>query len=120
MSSQRKTAIVTGASQGIGAGVVKAFAERGFNVVANSLKHAFPANRPGRVWVRMEADDRACTLRVGDDGAGLPAGTDFRQAQTLGLQVVRTLTDQLEGALSHRNQGGSEFTVTFPRRKGGS
>src|SRR6185436_8089324 len=38
MSSQRKTAIVTGASQGIGAGIVKAFAERGFNVVANSRK----------------------------------------------------------------------------------
>jgi NAD(P)-dependent dehydrogenase (short-subunit alcohol dehydrogenase family) len=38
MSNQRKTAIVTGASQGIGAGIVKAFVERGFNVVANSLK----------------------------------------------------------------------------------
>ena len=38
MSSQRKTAIVTGASQGIGAGLVKAFVERGFNVVANSRK----------------------------------------------------------------------------------
>src|SRR5262245_15290247 len=38
MSSQRKTAIVTGASQGIGAGIVRAFVERGFNVVANSLK----------------------------------------------------------------------------------
>src|SRR6516225_11259137 len=38
MSSQPRTAIVTGASQGIGAGVVKAFAERGFNVVANSRK----------------------------------------------------------------------------------
>lgn len=36
MSSQPKTAIVTGASQGIGAGIVKAFVERGFNVVANS------------------------------------------------------------------------------------
>ena len=34
----RKTAIVTGASQGIGAGIVKAFAERGFNVVATSRK----------------------------------------------------------------------------------
>jgi NAD(P)-dependent dehydrogenase (short-subunit alcohol dehydrogenase family) len=34
MSSQRKTAIVTGASQGIGAGIVKAFVERGLNVVA--------------------------------------------------------------------------------------
>ena len=38
MNSQRKTAIVTGASQGIGAGIVKAFLERGFNVVANSRK----------------------------------------------------------------------------------
>src|SRR6185369_12208159 len=38
MSSTRKTAIVTGASQGIGAGIVKTFVERGFNVVANSLK----------------------------------------------------------------------------------
>src|SRR5215475_7023070 len=36
MSSSPKTAIVTGGSQGIGAGIVKAFVERGFNVVANS------------------------------------------------------------------------------------
>src|SRR3954471_11620549 len=38
MGSQRKTAVVTGASQGIGAGLVKAFVEWGFNVVANSRK----------------------------------------------------------------------------------
>jgi NAD(P)-dependent dehydrogenase (short-subunit alcohol dehydrogenase family) len=38
MSGQRKTAIVTGASQGIGAGIVNALVERGFNVVANSRK----------------------------------------------------------------------------------
>ncbi len=38
MGSSKKTAIVTGASQGIGAGIVKAFIEQGFNVVANSRK----------------------------------------------------------------------------------
>jgi len=38
MDRQGKTAIVTGASQGIGAGIVKAFAQQGFNVVANSRK----------------------------------------------------------------------------------
>ncbi len=38
MSGPRKTAIVTGASQGIGAGIVKGFGERGFNVVANSRR----------------------------------------------------------------------------------
>jgi len=36
MSDRPKTAIVTGASQGIGAEIVRAFVERGFNVVANS------------------------------------------------------------------------------------
>src|SRR5271168_917656 len=38
MSDSRKTAIVTGASQGIGAGLVRTFVERGYNVVANSRK----------------------------------------------------------------------------------
>src|SRR3954468_23093618 len=38
MSGQRKTVVVTGASQGIGAGIVNRFIERGFNVVANSRK----------------------------------------------------------------------------------
>ncbi len=36
MNSRQKTAIVTGASQGIGAGIVKGFVERGFDVVASS------------------------------------------------------------------------------------
>jgi NAD(P)-dependent dehydrogenase (short-subunit alcohol dehydrogenase family) len=38
MSTERKVAVITGASQGIGAGVVRAFAQRGYNVVANSRK----------------------------------------------------------------------------------
>jgi NAD(P)-dependent dehydrogenase (short-subunit alcohol dehydrogenase family) len=38
MNMERKTAIVTGASQGIGAGIVKRFVERDFNVVANSQR----------------------------------------------------------------------------------
>src|SRR5258708_22278498 len=38
MQLNRKTVVVTGASQGIGAGIVNAFVERGFNVVANSRK----------------------------------------------------------------------------------
>jgi len=85
-------------------------------LVANSLKHAFPSNRTGRIWVRMDADERRCTLRVGDDGVGIPDDMDFRQTQTLGLQLVRTLTDQLEGTISLSRQPGTEFTVSFPRR----
>lgn len=38
MASKQKTVIVTGASQGIGAGIVQSFLDRGYNVVANSRK----------------------------------------------------------------------------------
>jgi NAD(P)-dependent dehydrogenase (short-subunit alcohol dehydrogenase family) len=43
MASSQKTAIVTGASQGIGAGLVEAFLQQGYNVVANS-RHITQAN----------------------------------------------------------------------------
>jgi NAD(P)-dependent dehydrogenase (short-subunit alcohol dehydrogenase family) len=55
MSVPRKTAIVTGASQGIGAGIVKGFVERGFNVVAN-LTFALQADfRLGRIIFGLSA-----------------------------------------------------------------
>jgi NAD(P)-dependent dehydrogenase (short-subunit alcohol dehydrogenase family) len=38
MANTSKTAIITGASRGIGAGLVEAFLKRGYNVVANSRK----------------------------------------------------------------------------------
>ena len=39
MATEAKTAIVTGASQGIGAGIAKAFLDRGYRVVANCAPH---------------------------------------------------------------------------------
>src|SRR5258708_13898890 len=57
MSSQPKTAIVTGASQGIGAGVAKRFVERGFNVVANSRKVTQSAEVAASDYVALVAGD---------------------------------------------------------------
>ena len=57
-----KVALVTGASQGIGAGIVKAFVERGFNVVANSRN----VNRS----VEVAASDRVALV---DGDIGQPA-----------------------------------------------
>ena len=67
MSGPRKTAIVTGASQGIGAGIVKAFVERGLNVVANSRKMTRSTEVAASEWVALvdgDIGDPATAARI--------------------------------------------------------
>jgi NAD(P)-dependent dehydrogenase (short-subunit alcohol dehydrogenase family) len=63
MSEQRKTAIVTGASQGIGAALVQAFAERGYCVVANS-RTIKPSGSPNVITIAGDAADPQTAERV--------------------------------------------------------
>ncbi len=63
MSNQRKVAIVTGASQGIGAGLVKAFLDRDYRVVANS-RSIQPSSNPDVLTVAGDISDRAVAERI--------------------------------------------------------
>jgi NAD(P)-dependent dehydrogenase (short-subunit alcohol dehydrogenase family) len=63
MSIQQKVAIVTGASQGIGAGLVKAFRDRNYRVVANS-RSIQPSNDPDVITVPGDIADRAVAERI--------------------------------------------------------
>jgi NAD(P)-dependent dehydrogenase (short-subunit alcohol dehydrogenase family) len=56
MSGKQRTAIITGASQGIGAGLVEGFLIRGYNVVANSLSFPGSAFGPARNLALVEGD----------------------------------------------------------------
>jgi len=83
-------------------------------LVSNALKHAFPGGRKGRVTVGLERANGTCILRVSDDGVGFPAHVDFRNTESLGLQLVNTLTEQLEGNIELSCNGGTTFTISFP------
>jgi two-component sensor histidine kinase len=52
-------------------------------------------------------------LTVSDNGVGFPGDVDFRNTETLGLQLVNTLTGQLDGAVEILRNGGTEFRITF-------
>jgi NAD(P)-dependent dehydrogenase (short-subunit alcohol dehydrogenase family) len=67
MSSQSKVAIVTGASQGIGAGLVQAFRDRGYRVVANS-RSIKPSDDPDILTVAGDISDRTVAERVVAEG----------------------------------------------------
>jgi NAD(P)-dependent dehydrogenase (short-subunit alcohol dehydrogenase family) len=63
MNTQRKVAVVTGASQGIGADLVKAFRDRDYRVVANS-RSIKPSSDPDVITVAGDISDRSVAERI--------------------------------------------------------
>jgi two-component sensor histidine kinase len=92
-------------------------------LISNSLKYAFPEHRNptdvGGVGPEIHVElrdlpDRWVSLRVEDNGIGIPESIDISKAGSLGLQLVDTLTDQLKGTLELRRSGGTCVTIRFP------
>jgi len=84
-------------------------------LVSNALKHAFPEGRGGEIRIDLTAPEPGrYRLSIADDGVGLPGSIDWNTTETLGLQLVRTLTEQIGGALERREGSGTGFTITFP------
>ncbi len=83
-------------------------------LVSNSLKHAFPGDGGGKIWIRLrETSDGKVELTVGDNGVGIPETIDFDNTTSLGLDLVRSLSTQLKGEVDIRREEGTEFVVRF-------
>jgi PAS domain S-box-containing protein len=83
-------------------------------LVSNSFKHAFPGGRRGEIMVKVydEAEGRV-VLSVGDDGIGLPPGSDYQQSSTLGAKLVTGLAKQISGTLKVKSDHGTMVQVSF-------
>ena len=84
-------------------------------LVGNSLKHGFPAGRPGHVRVQLRKIGTEVWLTLNDDGVGLPTGFDIDQATSMGLQLAASLAGQLGGRLQAGNEGGAVFKAHLTR-----
>jgi two-component system, sensor histidine kinase PdtaS len=85
-------------------------------LISNALKHAFPAERVGRILVELADDGDDVTLQVSDDGVGIPADWDFAASPSLGLQLVHLLSDQLGGELAIHRADPTRFSLRFKGR----
>ncbi len=82
-------------------------------LVSNALKHAFPERRGAiRVELRVGPNGRY-TLAVSDDGVGIPETLDYRESDSLGLQLVTALAEQLDGDVTLDRERGTTFTIVF-------
>ena len=52
-------------------------------------------------------------LTVSDNGVGMPESFNSEKSDTLGLQLVTILVDQLDGELELKRDPGTEFVIRF-------
>ena len=83
-------------------------------LISNALKYAFPDNNNGVIRVKLDIDKNDCyNLIVHDDGIGFPKEIDFRSTDTLGMQLVVMLTEQLKGTVDIGRSDGTLVRITF-------
>ena len=86
-------------------------------LITNSIKYAFPSKQEGQITVGLEEKDETIYLRIEDNGIGLPKDFDMMKTDTLGLQLVSTLVEQLDGEITVRNHQGTKYLITFGKVK---
>ena len=93
-------------------------------LVSNSLKHAFIGRDIGEIRIKLHTEEKggykkegfkgtSFTLTISDNGVGVPENLDIEDLDSLGLQLITTLVDQLDGELELKRNNGTVFTIRF-------
>jgi PAS domain S-box-containing protein len=89
-------------------------------LVSNSLKHAFTKDQQGEIQIKLSRErninrmeESVFNLIVSDNGKGIPKDMGVKKLESLGLQLVGTLIDQLDGKIEIKRDHGTEFRIIF-------
>ena len=86
-------------------------------VVTNILKHAFPARKTGLIKFDLQTEDDVIDLMISDDGIGLPKDFSEVKSESLGLLLIKILTEQLGGNYGYKSStSGTTFHITFQHK----
>lgn len=86
--------------------------------LSNAYKHAFSKEQRGTIRISITPDAAKTdfvNLVVADNGKGIPEGFDPDTSATLGITIIQSLTDQLDGKFTFESsQKGTAMKVNFP------
>ncbi len=88
-------------------------------LLSNSFKYAFLKKKRGTVGISVKVKKENIILAIWDNGAGFPKKVDYKNTESLGLQLVNSLSEQLGAKLKlESKQGeGTRFIIAFPKTK---
>jgi two-component sensor histidine kinase len=82
-------------------------------LVSNSLKYSFPDGMMGEIFVSLRSKQDNYELIISDNGIGLPNEFDINNTKTLGLMLVNSLTEQIDGKITINRENGTRFSIIF-------
>jgi len=88
-------------------------------LITNSLKYAFEIQGDGEVKICLSQTDNDVLLKIEDNGKGFPSTIDFRDTESLGMQLVVSLIDQIDGKIELENLKGAKYKLSFKNGEGG-
>ena len=87
-------------------------------ILSNAFKHAFRGKKQGMLEISAKQVYDRIRIVVRDDGAGIPRSVDVDRTTSLGLKLIRSLAQQLNGTVTIVSTQGTEVTVEFPLHQG--
>jgi two-component sensor histidine kinase len=83
-------------------------------LIINSFKHAFVKENENVLTINLEEKEEGCyALIIRDNGGGLPPDYENSQKESLGMDLVKILTEQINGTLDYKFEKGAVFTINF-------
>jgi len=83
-------------------------------LVSNAIKHAFDGQEGGVINLSLFKNPNSISLTIKDDGKGMPYTEIPRRTQSLGMRLVKSFTDQIDGEITINNREGSVIHISVP------
>lgn len=80
-------------------------------LLTNAVRYAFPDQKRGRIEVKFHQIENGYSLSVKDDGISISEGFRGSDQDSLGLDIIETMVQRINGKLKIRGQVGSEFEI---------
>jgi two-component sensor histidine kinase len=82
-------------------------------LITNSYKYAFNNSEEKWIKISLKKESNKIEIIYSDSGPGIPEYINPQESESLGLELIHVLTDQLEGEVHYDNSNGSTFTINF-------
>jgi two-component sensor histidine kinase len=81
--------------------------------VTNSIKYAFPCNKKGEISIAIHQLGDQIKLEIADNGVGMNPNIKNTELNSLGLELIKGLSEEIRGHIEFENNMGTKISVTF-------